>query len=386
MISFMKKLFIAFVVMGLAASTAAAATEIVLRDEVVIESYVVRLGDIAEISNIDTRESQRLAALPLMPAPAAGDQRFLRKRQIEDMLTAHGIDLTSLTVSGAAQVAILGTKNEVSQRGVTASSSTPAVASNRMSRHAALLTGHVTPQDAPRLEPNVAERLNGEIRELIAAHLDTKTGRALDSTVTCEIADRHLMLLAAATSPLVCQGGGAPWTGRQRFEISFTTANGPVKAPVYADVMPEPMPVVVTTRAMMRGDVFTAVDLDLQNVAYAAKPGDRRVALDSVEAIIGMEVRRPIPAGSIVFSDAVQSPILVKRGELISITSQSSGIRVRITAKALQDRSQGELVQVESLDTKAKFDARVVGLREAAIVAIAPPTVSAPARHETARR
>jgi flagella basal body P-ring formation protein FlgA len=237
------------------------------------------------------------------------------------------------------------------------------------------------------LEPSVVARLNGEVRELIASHLDTQTGRAMDVAVNCEIADRHLMLLAAATSPLECQGGAAPWTGRQRFEISFTTTEGPVKVPVYADITPQSMPVVVTTRAMTRGDVFTAADLDLQHVAYESKPGDRRVALDSVETLIGMEVRRPMPAGSIVFSDAVQSPILVKRGDLITVTSQSAGIRVRITAKALQDRSQGELVQVESLDTKAKFDARVVGLREAAIVAIGPAAVSGQmSQTETARR
>jgi flagella basal body P-ring formation protein FlgA len=250
-----------------------------------------------------------------------------------------------------------------------------------------LLAGHLTPQDIPHLEPNVAARLSGEVRELIASHLDMKTGRAMDVTVDCEIADRHLMLLAAATSPVDCQGGAAPWTGRQRFELSFNTTDGPVKVPVYAQVTPESMPVVVTTRAMTRGDVFTAADLDLQNVAYAPKPGDRRVALDSVESLIGMEVRRPMPAGSIVFSDAVQSPILVKRGDLITVTSQSSGIRVRITAKALQDRSQGELVQVESLDTKEKYVARVVGMREAAIVAIGPAAASGPVpQTETARR
>jgi flagella basal body P-ring formation protein FlgA len=383
----MKKLFIAFVVIGLAASTASAATEIVLRDEVAMESYVVRLGDVAEISSSDARESQRLTALPLMPAPAAGDRRFLRKRQIEDMLMAHGIDLSSLTVSGAAQVTILGTKGEMPQHDISGPSSTSAIVATHKNRRAALLAGDLTSQTAPRLEPNVVARLNGEVRELIAGHLDTQTGRAMDVAVTCEIADRHLMLLAAATSPLECQGGAAPWTGRQRFEISFATTEGPVNVPVYADVTPESMPVVVTTRAMTRGDVFTAADLDLQNVAYESKPGDRRVALDAVETLIGMEVRRPMPAGSIVFSDAVQSPILVKRGDLITVTSQSSGIRVQITAKALQDRSQGELVQVESLDTKAKFDARVVGLREASIVAIGPAAIGGQvSQTETARR
>jgi hypothetical protein len=55
----------------------------------------------------------------------------------------------------------------------------------------------------------------------------------------------------------------------------------------------------------------------------------------------------------------------------------------------LQDGATGELIQVESIAGKQKFDARVVGLREAAV--FAPARVSSPSkpkaeRVQTARR
>jgi flagella basal body P-ring formation protein FlgA len=168
----------------------------------------------------------------------------------------------------------------------------------------------------------------------------------------------------------------APWTGRQRFEISFSTTTGATKFSIYADVNPAAMPVVIATRAMARGDVVTAADVELQDIGYVPKPNDRRVAVRSIDPLIGMEVRQPIPAGSMVYTDAVQPPVLVKRGELIHVSSQGGGIRVRTTAKALQDCSQGQLVAVESLTTKQRFDARVVGPGQAVIAAVATPTVS----------
>jgi flagella basal body P-ring formation protein FlgA len=215
--------------------------------------------------------------------------------------------------------------------------------------------------------------LKDGICSLISSYLKTRTIDAGSCTVTCEVPERYLALLANATSRPNCQGGAAPWTGRQRFEISFATAAGSTKFFVYAEVQPAAAPVVVATRAMARGEVLTAADLELQDVAYLPKVGDRRVVARSIDSLIGMEVRQPISAGSMVYLEAVQPPVLVKRGELIRISSQSGGIRVRTTARALQDRSQGQLVEVESLTTKQRFDVRVVGPGEAAIVAIATP-------------
>jgi flagella basal body P-ring formation protein FlgA len=133
--------------------------------------------------------------------------------------------------------------------------------------------------------------------------------------------------------------------------------------------------------------VFTAADVEIQETQTAPRANDRRVAVDSIESIIGMEARQPIAAGAVVYTEAVQSPILVKRGELITVSSQGSGFRVKTTARALHDCSKGELVQVESLQTKERFDARVVGPREAAIAPItATASKAVKTSAETARR
>jgi flagella basal body P-ring formation protein FlgA len=331
--------------------------------------HVVRLSDVAEIECDDHEQARELKSLPLMPAPAAGSQHFVRQQEVMDSLAAHGFDLTSLTVGGASQVIIVARPDGAPQRNESTGG-----AANKLPI-----------SDVRQPDSDGAAILSDGVATMISNYLKTKSADAASWTVTCDLPPRHAASLAAATSRPVCKGGAAPWTGRQRFEISFATAKGTTKFAVYADVTPAAMPVVVTTRALARGEVVTAADVELQEVGYVPKPNERRVAARSIDMLVGMEVRQPIPAGSMVFTDAVQPPLLVKRGDVIRISSQSGGIRVRTTAKALQDRSHGQLVEVESLATKERFDARVVGPGEAVIVAISTPRASA-APVETARR
>jgi flagella basal body P-ring formation protein FlgA len=387
MMQVLKTFRLSMVVLIAFSSVASAATKLTIRESVLMSRSVVRLGDVAEIASDDEAQARQLSALPLMPAPAAGGQRFLRKREIEDLLAAHGVDLRGLRIDGAQQVTIEGSPAAAPSRANAIRGATI----GKFNRHAALLAAHTETQTAVPpangLEPEDAGVLTEGVRTLILNHLAAQSADANRCDVECDVAERHLALLASATTKPKCTGGAAPWTGRQRFEISFATANGAVRFPIYAQVTPPPLPVAVALQPIARGDVFTAANVELRDVGYAPKANERRMAIDSLEKLIGMEARQLISAGSIVFAESVQAPIVVKRGELISVSSQSSGIRVRTTARALQNSSRGDLVQVESLETKEKFDALVVGPGKAVIVAITAAATSEPARPiETARR
>jgi flagella basal body P-ring formation protein FlgA len=160
-----------------------------------------------------------------------------------------------------------------------------------------------------------------------------------------------------------------------------------VQVPIYAEVTATSAPVVVAVQPIARGDVFTAAHIELRAVDYTPKATDRRAVVDSVEKLIGMEARQAIQAGDVVFTDQVQAPVLVKRGEVVTVSSQAGGIRIRTTARARRDGARGELVEVESLETRERFDARVVGLRETAVFALTRPTTAEPLeRFDTARR
>ena len=324
-----------------------AACEVKLRDRVAPKSSVVRLGDVAEVVGVDRQQSRRLAAVPLMPAPAPSTQRYLRKQEIADMIAASGFELGEVRFSGAQRVAIESASPVKQAAFETPTGDADAAPLNR---HAALLAG------------NEAKSL---ARQAIADYVKRVTAKPEVGEIECSPNDKQLAQLAAAKTAPVCSGGAAPWTGKQKFSLSFATAAGPVEMPVYASVNEAPIPVVVALRAVPRGNPLTAADVEVRRMD--PKSAGQRASFDSIEQVLGLEARQPLQPGAIVFSDDVRSPILVKRGELISVAAQGGGIRVRTTAKSLQEGSKGDLIPVESLQTKQRFDVRVAGFREATI-------------------
>jgi flagella basal body P-ring formation protein FlgA len=235
-----------------------------------------------------------------------------------------------------------------------------------MNRHAAILAGHTEPIDLGPTEL-VDNDLREVIKRSISNYIVAQTGEAAESRVSCEVATRYLAQLDAATSPPICSGGKPPWTGRQQFVISFMTAAGAVRFPVHAEVTPAAIPVAVAVQPIARGAVITAADVEIQTPESEPAANGRRAAFTSVEQLIGMEARQAIAAGDVIFTDKVQAPVLVQRGELIRVVSQAGGMRVTTTARARQDGARGDLVQLESLESRETYEARVTGYREAGV-------------------
>jgi flagella basal body P-ring formation protein FlgA len=283
------------------------------------------------------------------------------------MLAAQGVEIAGLRFSGAEKVIIVGANGGAP----SAANHQPGnpVPPGKMNRHAAILAGATFEPAAMRLDEARAKELRDRLTSILADYVNVKTSQAKPWRIDCDVTDRELARLALAASAPVCTGGSAPWTGRQRFLLSFSSADGPVQLTIFAEVSPPPMPAVIAVRPIARGDVIKAADVELRTVD-ANTQGGQRVPVAAVEKLIGMEARQAIQDGDVVFMDQVRAPILVKRGDVIAVSSQGGGIRVRTSARALQDGANGDLVQVESLGSREKYDVRIVGPREAAVFSV----------------
>jgi flagella basal body P-ring formation protein FlgA len=374
-----------------ATSPVSAAVDVKVRERVAPHGSVVRLGDVAEIGTSNRQQAQQLASLPLMPVPAPGTERFLRTREIQDMLEAQGVDIGALRFAGAAQVIIATTEGSKTSSNVVQVSGETQTGERAkpMSQHAAILAGAGPEQALSKLPVDEfrANEIREQLKSIVAKYLNVKTGKVQPWKVGCDLTDREIAKLNSALSTPVCVGGSEPWTGRQRFLISFSTADGQVQLPIFAEISPPPVPAIVAIRPIGRGEVVKGADIELRTVDANSKSVGQRAAADSVENLIGMEARQAIQTGDIIFTDEVQAPIVVKRGDVITVMSQSGGIRVRTSGRAMQDAARGELVQVEALGSHQKYDARVTGPREAAVYAMSRPSTPEPVkRTDTARR
>ncbi len=81
--------------------------------------------------------------------------------------------------------------------------------------------------------------------------------------------------------------------------------------------------------------------------------------------------------------DDLRPPLWVHRGDVVTVYANTAGIRIRTTARARDDGSQGELVAVESLLDRSTYYARVSGIREVEVFARARAWSARPAARRT---
>jgi flagella basal body P-ring formation protein FlgA len=318
-----------------AACAAAGAAELRLRAQCTPVGPVVTLGDVAEVLAADEQEARRVAAVELFPLQTGG-ARFVRLRELQDLLLLRGVDLSAHRISGASVISIQG-------------------------------GGPARAEVEPAPTAAAVRRASSRVQEAIVQFLRERV--AADEPWAVEVALTPAQARAvAAGGKLSATGGAPPWTGPQRFEITATGGEAPARTTVEAHVALPPA-VVVATRPLGRGAAIRETDVELQRGATA---DDAAEAFQSLDEVIGRETTRALSPGKVIGRDAVRAPLLVRRGDVVTVFARSPGIQVRTTARAKDEGGQGDLVAVESLHDRSAFYAQVSGPREVEVFARGP--------------
>lgn len=116
-------------------------------------------------------------------------------------------------------------------------------------------------------------------------------------------------------------------------------------------------PVVVMKRDLARGDVITSDDIELavQDTSHLLKG-----FFDGTDQVQGKTVRRTLRRGQVVTPGQLVEMKSITRGQKVSILAGRTGIEVRMQGKALDSGNPGDLITVQNLSTKKKFEAKVV--------------------------
>ena len=129
---------------------------------------------------------------------------------------------------------------------------------------------------------------------------------------------------------------------------------------------PPTVSVLVATRDLQRGDIVRDGDVRLDNRLAHGLSGNE---LHTVEDAIGKEAARTLRASQPIASQSLRRPIVVRRGEIVTIYVRSAGVQVRTKVKALENGSRGDLVEVQSSFDRRRLTARVVDYQEVEIYA-----------------
>jgi flagella basal body P-ring formation protein FlgA len=322
------------------------AAEFRLRQECRAAGALLKLGDVAEVFAPDNRQAAALAQIELFPAPAAPQERAVHVREIQDLLLLRGLNLSEHRFSGSSRVLVLG-------------SGSPGIGSE---------------ETLPFATARMAER---RMREAVVLYLQEQAGAEVPWSVELELSSEQAGLAADPGAAVTVAGGRPPWTGPQQFVVRIEGPGRPVEFTLAARVGIPPR-VVVALRSLGRGELIGGGDVALRH-----RPADDSdsVGFTSLEEVLGKETTRAVPQGKTLEREWVRAPLLVRRGEVVTVRARSAGICVRTTARARDDGSLGDLVAVESLLDRKTYSARVAGIREVEVYARsiqASPIAAAP--------
>jgi flagella basal body P-ring formation protein FlgA len=353
----------------------AAAIDVVLHTQATPDSRTVRLGDVATIENTSQHMARRLANLPLMPTPAATHE--LSATSIRDFIAVLGEDVGQLRFQGAQRVTISITAAERMNRA-------PGRTAERIETHSAsqtytndavtrALTEHrssVRQAAALRATPishDLRLKYQAEIKRLLLHHVRQRSGDDGPWEMDLLAADNEIDQLALATSQPQIAGGTAPWTGRQKFLVDFLSDDGEVRLSIDAKVARQEA-VVVASRSIEANQLITRAAVETKFVSTSGR-SSRRPAVTNMDDVIGKVAKRQIRAGDVLHLDQVQAPLLVRRGDTVQAIARGGGIEVRTYAKARSDGLEGDLIEVESTESKERFFAKVVDHGQVAVLA-----------------
>ena len=134
-------------------------------------------------------------------------------------------------------------------------------------------------------------------------------------------------------------------------------------------------PVSVIAQTIERGAIVSEADIAIRDLPEA----DARLALPGA-AIVGKEATRRLDAGRIVRAGDVATPLMVRKGDPVSILFKRGSLAISVQGKALTGGQNGATIRVQSQTSHALMEATVIAPGVVRIAAAASLSTAVAAR------
>ena len=164
-----------------------------------------------------------------------------------------------------------------------------------------------------------------------------------------------------------------------RFDLTFEINNGGTAAPTklrFTGTAIEMVEVAVLTRDIDRAEMLKSSDVALERRPKADIAGEPAVR----DRAVGMQLRRPMRAGSPIRVADLAKPDLVQRDQNVTIIYQTPGLYLTTRGKAIDNGTEGDVVSVLNVQSKRTLTGIVTGRGQVTIqgtIQAAPATPQA---------
>jgi len=115
--------------------------------------------------------------------------------------------------------------------------------------------------------------------------------------------------------------------------------------------------VLVAKAHLPRGKVLEVQDLEVVVRDLNEAPKD---VISSMEAALGKVLKRFVSQGEALRLSALEEPILIKRGQLVTILAENERLKITALGMAQENGVKGDIIKVTNVDSKKVVQGRVV--------------------------
>ncbi|MFD1696643.1 flagellar basal body P-ring formation chaperone FlgA [Roseibium aestuarii] len=161
-----------------------------------------------------------------------------------------------------------------------------------------------------------------------------------------------------------------------RFTVSASVATGGGRQTLsLTGFAREMVEVTVLAQPLSRGTVLKAEDLTVARLPVQQVPA--RAVLDPAD-VVGLAARMNMRPNSPLVRADFERPVLVARNERVTLTFEMPGMKLTSRGQAMEDGSEGDMIDIMNLQSKRVVPAIVVGHGQVRI--LAPNTLPAAAQ------
>jgi flagella basal body P-ring formation protein FlgA len=114
---------------------------------------------------------------------------------------------------------------------------------------------------------------------------------------------------------------------------------------------------------VLKNPIAANAPIRRDDVEWLVMPVRAGTSLSSVEKLEGVVASRDLKPGQVLTAELFYAPLLVRRGESVTVRATSGGITIAATMRAKADARFGDTISVEHLSGPGNTSARVIGPR-----------------------
>ena len=292
---------------------AADLTRVSILENVRIDDENILLGNIAKIESSDPILTQKLNGIVIGKAPFPGHSIGIKENVLKLRLKQNGIDSDALLLSVPPKVIITRSFIAISPEKIKALVS-DYILNNILSGQDDAKIKNIRVTDGLRLpHGRITYKVNPPRKRTFAGKVPVSITFSVDGKF-------HKRVWATATIEM------------------FAT-------------------VVVTQKPLGRHKPITEDDIEMQKLDLAKLPFS---AITDPNAVLGKRTKRAIGAKTVVSAAMIELPPLVKRGDVVVIIAESSGLKITALGQVKKKGRLGERIPVINFDSKKILYAQVL--------------------------